>query len=51
MSKHTETQFESEIAAYLLANGGYAEGEAKSYDKQTALFPSDVLAFVQATQP
>ena len=50
-SIHTETQFESEIVDYLTQYGGYKEGDAKTYEKQTALFPCDAIAFVKHTQP
>ncbi|STZ76535.1 type I restriction endonuclease subunit R [Bergeriella denitrificans] len=48
---HTEYDFENEIEATLLNDGGYQKGSAKSYDKSTALFPDDVVAFIQTTQP
>lgn len=48
---HTETNFENEIEHSLLTQGGYIQGNPKTYDKQTALFVDDVVAFVQATQP
>ena len=48
---HTETDFENEIEHSLLTEGGYIQGNPKTYDKQTALFVDDVVAFVQATQP
>ena len=52
MSLHKEISFESEICAYLAAHGWlYAEGDAAAYDRARALFPADVLAWVQATQP
>ena len=52
MSLHKEISFESEICQYLRANGWfYAEGDAVGYDRARALFPADVLAWVQATQP
>ena len=36
----------------LAANGWlYADGDAAGYDRAKALFPADVLAWVQATQP
>ena len=36
----------------LAANGWfYADGDAADYDRALALFPADVLAWVQATQP
>src|SRR5688572_18196962 len=52
MSVHKEISFESEICQHLSAHGwSYAEGDAANYDKAWALFPSDVLAWVQETQP
>jgi type I restriction enzyme, R subunit len=52
MSIHKEISFELEICERLGANGWlYAEGDAAAYDKARALFPADVLAWVQATQP
>ena len=52
MSVHTEISFEVEICQHLAANGWlYAEGDAAGYDRAKALFPADVLAWVQATQP
>ena len=52
MSLHKEINFETEICQHLAANGWlYAEGDAANYDRALALFPADVLAWVQATQP
>jgi type I restriction enzyme R subunit len=52
MSLHTEIKFENDICNHLAANGWlYAEGDAKGYDTPRALFPADVLAWVQDTQP
>jgi type I restriction enzyme R subunit len=52
MSVHKEVSFESEICQHLADNGWlYAEGDAANYDRARALFPADVLAWVQATQP
>ena len=52
MSIHKEISFEVEICQHLAANGWlYAEGDAAGYDRATALFPADVLAWAQATQP
>ena len=51
MSLHKEISFENEICQYLSQNGWlYAEGDAAGYDRTRALFPADVLAWVQATQ-
>ena len=52
MSLHKEISFETEICEHLAAHGWlYAEGDAAKYDRARALFPTDVLAWVQATQP
>ena len=48
---HTEQHFENEIEHSLLTEGGYQQGLAEDYEKSTALFPADVVAFVQTTQP
>jgi len=52
MSLHKEVNFETEICEHLVDNGWhYDEGDAVKYDRARALFPEDVLAWVQATQP
>ncbi len=52
MSVHTEINLEAEICAHLAAHGWlYGDGDAAKYDRARALFPDDVLAWVQATQP
>ncbi|HEY4301083.1 MAG TPA: DEAD/DEAH box helicase family protein [Candidatus Didemnitutus sp.] len=52
MSLHKEISFEDEICQYLGAHGWlYVEGDAGGYDRARALFPADVLAWVQAAQP
>ena len=52
MSLHKEIKFEDDICAHLAAHGWlYAADDAKDYDRARALFPADVLAWVQATQP
>jgi type I restriction enzyme R subunit len=52
MSLHKEISFESEICQHLADHGWlYAEGDAAGYDRARALYPADVLAWVQATQP
>lgn len=51
MSIHKEISFENEICQHLSQNGWlYAEGDAAGYDRARALFPADVLAWVQTTQ-
>ena len=52
MSLHKEINFEREICDHFASNGWlYAEGDAAAYDRARALFPTDVLAWVQAAQP
>ena len=52
MNLHNEISFETEICEHLGNHGWlYAEGDAAGYDRARALFPADVLAWVQTTQP
>src|SRR5262245_37917068 len=52
MSLHKEISFEDEICAHLAAHGWlYAEDDASRYDRARALFPADLMEWVQATQP
>jgi type I restriction enzyme, R subunit len=48
---HKEVNFEIEICEYLAEQGWlYRPGDAADYDRTRALFPSDVLAWMQATE-
>jgi hypothetical protein len=48
MNLHKEINFEVEICEHLAEHGWvYAEKDAADYDRQLALFPADVLAWVQ----
>lgn len=52
MSLHQEIAFENEICAHLGAKGWlYEPTSAASYDRARALFPSDLVAWIVATQP
>jgi len=52
MSLHKEIEFENDICAHLAAHDWlYADGDCSAYDRARALFPGDVIAWVQATQP
>lgn len=52
MSLHKENKFEDEICDELSASGWlYAEKDATNYDRERALYPLDVIAWVQDTQP
>ncbi len=49
---HKEIEFENEICAHLAKHGWlYAENDHTVYDRARALFPADVIAWVQETQP
>ena len=52
MSLHHEIAFEREICEHLGANGWlYEEGSAAAYSRELALFPLDLIAWVQEAQP
>ena len=52
MSLHHEIAFEREICEHLGLNGWiYEEGSAEAYDRQLALYPPDLIAWVQEAQP
>ena len=52
MSLHKEINFEVGICEHLVAHGWqHDEADSAKYDRSRALFPEDVLAWVQATQP
>ena len=50
MALHNEIEFEIEICQHLAANGWLYSPNDDGYDRVRALFPDDVLAWVQATQ-
>jgi len=52
MRLHQEIAFEDDICAHLAAHGWlYEPGDAQRYDRARALFPPDLIAWVQETQP
>lgn len=50
MSVHNEAAFESNIEAYLTGHGWHRI-EPASYDRPLGLFPDEVVAYVQESQP
>ena len=50
MPGHTEKDFEAAIEAGLVGAGGYAKRGPDGYDEGLALFPEDVLGFLQESQ-
>ena len=52
MSLHHEIAFEREICEHLGAHGWlYEEGSATAYSRELALYPSDLIAWVQEAHP
>lgn len=52
MNLHLEISYEDEICRHLDANGWlYGAGDAAAYDRQRALFPGDLIAWLKETQP
>ena len=52
MSLHREISFETEICEYLAAHGWlYAKDDYAEYDRRHALFPDDLVEWVQTSQP
>ncbi len=49
--QHTEYAFETAIEHHLTTTGGYVKGDRETFDPARALFPAEVIAFIQATQP
>jgi type I restriction enzyme R subunit len=50
MSGHSELAFEIAIEAGLTGAGGYQKRDASAYDDALALFPDDVIGFLQESQ-
>ena len=48
--RHSEAAFETVIEAHLLANG-YTTVNRDGFDRERAIFPETVLAFIRSTQP
>ena len=51
MAKHTEGAFETQIVKQLTKSGGWQQGDAAGFDRQTRLLPDDLWGFLEATQP
>jgi type I restriction enzyme R subunit len=52
MNLHREIHFETEICDHLRSHGWlHEEGETASFDRARALYPSDLVAWVQQAQP
>jgi type I restriction enzyme R subunit len=51
MKTTNENAFETYVEEILLKHGGWTSGSNAEWDKDRALFPSLVYAFIEATQP
>jgi type I restriction enzyme R subunit len=51
MDQHKEIAFEKEIAEHLAAHGWHYLPTDAGYDRERALFPKDVLGWLEDTQP
>ena len=51
MSQTNERAFETYVEEILLTRGGWKPGRDAEWDKDRALFPAQVFAFIQDTQP
>ena len=49
-SDHRESVFESEICAHLEAHGWLYSADDTGYDRERALFPGDLFAWLEETQ-
>jgi type I restriction enzyme R subunit len=50
MGQHNEIAFETELCEHLAANGWLYSANDTGYDRQRALFPEDVFAWLEQTQ-
>ncbi len=51
MSQTTERAFESYVEEILLKQGGWKSGSNSEWDKEKALFPTQIFSFIEETQP
>jgi len=51
MSQTTEKAFESYVEEILLSQSGWYPVDVSGWDKEQALFPSQIVAFLQDSQP
>lgn len=52
MSVHREIAFEKEVCEVLGSHGWlYDDGAAAHYDRKLALYPPDLIAWLQESQP
>ena len=47
----TERAFETYVEEILLKGGGWESGSNSEWDRERALFPAQIFAFLEETQP
>jgi type I restriction enzyme R subunit len=48
---HTEINFEDELVGHLTKHDDWLEGDPAHYNRELALFPEDVIGWIQDTEP
>ena len=48
--RHTERAFEDAIEHHLVVGGGWRKVAAQAFDRERALVPAELFAFLEATQ-
>lgn len=51
MAIHNEAEFEKELCANLKADGWLHSTSSSSYDRELSIYPEDVIAWLEETQP
>lgn len=51
MAIHNEVEFENDICSHLESQGWFVSQNDSGYDRERALFPEDVFAWIKETQP
>lgn len=51
MPIHNEVEFENDICSHLESQGWFVSQNDSGYDRERALFPEDVFAWIKETQP
>lgn len=51
MSQTTERAFETYVEEILATTGNWKPGDITAWDKERAIFPAQIIAFIQDTQP
>jgi hypothetical protein len=47
MTQHTEKAFEAAIEHFLIADGGYKQGDPNNFDRERCLDPTVLIPFIK----